>query len=134
MSPRDIIRVWVKYPPIRERNYRLAECIEIIQKALIRYDRTLGNEGRTVGIICVMLKDTVPMLQKEMHDFLGTLQQGRSYDRGGQIQRCISQLIGDGDFEFLALQTSVRSELGSRESSCKWNPTLYAEIIGPGKA
>lgn len=112
----------------------MVECIEFIQKALIRYDRTLGNEGRTVGIICAMLKDTVPMLQKEIMTFLENCNKGRSYDRGGQIQRCIGQLIDDVDFEFLALQTSVKSELGSRESSCEWNPTLYAVIIGPGKA
>lgn len=41
------------------------QCIELVQEALTRYERTLGNEGRTVDIICVMLKNTVPMLQEK---------------------------------------------------------------------
>jgi hypothetical protein len=46
-------------------DYRLGQCIKLVQEALFRHERTLGNEGRAVDIICVMLKDTVPMLQKK---------------------------------------------------------------------
>ena len=55
----------VQYPVPGEKIYRLAQCIESVQEALIRYYRTLGNGGSTVDEICVMLKDTVPMLPKK---------------------------------------------------------------------
>jgi hypothetical protein len=43
----------------------LGQRIELVQEALIRYERTLGNKSRTIDIVCVFLKNTVPMLQKK---------------------------------------------------------------------
>ncbi len=49
-----------------ESNYRLGQCIELVQEALIRYERTLGNKGRTIHVVCSTLKNSVPMLQKKL--------------------------------------------------------------------
>jgi hypothetical protein len=63
--PKRSLREYESRLDTTESNYRLGQCIELVQEALIRYERTLGNKGRTIDIVCVMLKNTVPMLQKK---------------------------------------------------------------------
>ena len=44
--------------------YRLLFCVELVEEALIRYDRALGDEGGAICVIGGPLEDTVPMLQE----------------------------------------------------------------------
>jgi hypothetical protein len=46
----------------RGKLYRLLVWIELVVEALARHNRALRDEGRTVGVIGTLLKQTVPML------------------------------------------------------------------------
>jgi len=86
-------------------DYRLVQRIELVQEALIWYDGTLGDVCRAVGVICALLQDPVPMLQRGITSlFLGIIQQRKfSYDRCGQVHGWVFQQINDSDGEFVAL-------------------------------
>lgn len=54
----------VKYLVSKTRKvYRLVWRIELVHKALLRYERTLSHAYRTVSVVRTLLLDTVPMLQ-----------------------------------------------------------------------
>jgi hypothetical protein len=44
--------------------YRLLLCIKLVDEAVIRYNRALGDEGSAIYVIGSALEDTVPMLQR----------------------------------------------------------------------
>jgi len=66
-------------------DYRLVQRVELVQEALIWYDGTLGDVCRAVNVICALLQDAVPMLQRGVTSLLlGIIQQWKlSYDRCG---------------------------------------------------
>jgi hypothetical protein len=72
-----------------EEIYRLLQCVEFVQEALIRYERALGDECWAVDEIRGLLKDTVPMLQTDFTSKFGSyaspIIKGRTYDRGAHI-------------------------------------------------
>jgi hypothetical protein len=47
---------------MQEVLYRLVLCVELVVEAIIRDNRALRNGGGTVGVIGMLLEETVPML------------------------------------------------------------------------
>ena len=43
--------------------YRLVRDRKIIREAFVWYNGTLGDKRRTIGVVGVLLEDTMPMLQ-----------------------------------------------------------------------
>jgi hypothetical protein len=43
----------------------LAHSLEAVKEAFVGYKGTLGDKGRTVGIVGVPLEEAMPMLQRE---------------------------------------------------------------------
>jgi hypothetical protein len=42
--------------------YRLVRDRKVIRKAFVRYNGTLGDKSRTIGVVGVLLEDAMPML------------------------------------------------------------------------
>ncbi len=90
----------------------MVQRIEIVQEALVWYERALGDKGRAVDEIRALLEDTVPMLQRGIcvrFFLVHTSIKGRSYDRGAQVHGLVLQFIDDVDRE-LGTLFRMRSE------------------------
>ena len=66
--PWDNVRVElvVEYAAAKEGGYRLLQCVELVQEALVRYEGTLSDKCRAIDEVRALLKDTVPMLRREI--------------------------------------------------------------------
>jgi hypothetical protein len=82
--------------------------------------------------LCDVEKYRANAAEKMFQPFLPHYSEGRSYNRGAQIQICACQLINYVDRELGTLYRS-ESEPGSSSSSGELNFTFVPAIIGPGK-
>jgi hypothetical protein len=88
---------------------------EVIQKAFVWYNGALVDRIGTIGVVGVLLEETMPMLRRHIKVPNASQKRERSHNRGLQVQRSVFEFIGDVNLKPVALR---RVEIGRQQEEC----------------
>jgi hypothetical protein len=110
--------------------YRLVCDREVIQKAFVWYNGTLGDSIDAIGPVGAQLEDAMPMLRRDIKVPNTSQKREGSYNRGHLVQGSVLKLIVDINLKLVALRSV---EIGRQREKYQWIPPCLPGLLDQGK-